>query len=266
MIEYCYYPGGKRKALSFSYDDGREEDRRLVKILNENKLKGTFNLNGDRIGTDGHVTASEIKTLYQNHEVASHTYTHPFIISLPKEDLLKEIMKDRERLESLTGKIVRGFAPPFEYVSESIYQVIDVCGFDYCRMPAIVSGFIPPTEFMRWGITCMHHQDILNILKQFENLSQKPWRTLPFFNLVGHSYELNENNNWEKIKKFCQKASELQDTWFASNIEICDYLKAVWGLKKSVDNHLIFNPSAKDVWIGVEGEPIELKSGACLEI
>ena len=42
---YKAFPGGKHKVLTFSYDDGKLEDRRLVEIFNKNGLRGTFNLN-----------------------------------------------------------------------------------------------------------------------------------------------------------------------------------------------------------------------------
>ena len=39
------YPGGKRAALTMSYDDGTIHDKRLVEIFNQNHIKGTFHLN-----------------------------------------------------------------------------------------------------------------------------------------------------------------------------------------------------------------------------
>ena len=39
------YPGGLAKAVTFSYDDGVEQDIRLVEIFNKNGIKGTFNIN-----------------------------------------------------------------------------------------------------------------------------------------------------------------------------------------------------------------------------
>ena len=36
---------GKRKAVTFSYDDGVTQDRQLVELLNRYGLKATFNLN-----------------------------------------------------------------------------------------------------------------------------------------------------------------------------------------------------------------------------
>ena len=44
-IHYICFPGGRHKVLTLSYDDGRLEDRRLVKIMNENGIRGTFHLN-----------------------------------------------------------------------------------------------------------------------------------------------------------------------------------------------------------------------------
>lgn len=42
---FLRYPGGLTKALTFSYDDGVEQDMRLVKLLDDHGMKGTFNLN-----------------------------------------------------------------------------------------------------------------------------------------------------------------------------------------------------------------------------
>ena len=42
---------GKMKALTFSYDDGTLQDRRLVEIFNKYGLKATFNLNSGLLFT-----------------------------------------------------------------------------------------------------------------------------------------------------------------------------------------------------------------------
>ena len=70
---------GKKKAVTFSYDDGVTQDRRLVEMMNTYGVKGTFNLNSGmqsyanvwehpkgllihRMNTEG------LKELYQGHE------------------------------------------------------------------------------------------------------------------------------------------------------------------------------------------------------
>ena len=42
MIEFSVFPGGKKRVLSFSYDDGLEQDERLIKLFNRYGMKGSF--------------------------------------------------------------------------------------------------------------------------------------------------------------------------------------------------------------------------------
>ena len=39
------FPGGKPKALTLSYDDGVEQDVKLIEIAEKYGIKGTFNIN-----------------------------------------------------------------------------------------------------------------------------------------------------------------------------------------------------------------------------
>ena len=45
MRIYQAFPGGRAKALTMSYDDGKLADERLLEIFNRYGIKGTFNLN-----------------------------------------------------------------------------------------------------------------------------------------------------------------------------------------------------------------------------
>ena len=90
MILKNLYPNAKKRAVTFSYDDGVIEDRRLVEILNTYGLKGSFHLNSGYIGVgDRKVTAEELKDLYSGHEISCHTVTHPSIAMCPKEEMGK---------------------------------------------------------------------------------------------------------------------------------------------------------------------------------
>ena len=53
----------------------------------------------------------------------------------------------------------------------------------------------------------------------------------------GHSYEFENNNNWVILKNFCKTAGGREDIWYATNIEICDYISA-FGLKYDDDTGL----------------------------
>ena len=42
MKVYTCFPGGKAKALTMSYDDGKVQDRRLIDIFNKYGIKGSY--------------------------------------------------------------------------------------------------------------------------------------------------------------------------------------------------------------------------------
>lgn len=88
---------GKKKCLTFSFDDGVTQDKRLVKILDSCGLKATFNINSGLLGTPGYlrrenmwighnkIELNEAADLYKNHEVAAHTLTHPHLTDLGEQ-------------------------------------------------------------------------------------------------------------------------------------------------------------------------------------
>ena len=49
-LDFMLFPGGKNRAMTFSYDDGVVQDRRLVELFNRYHVKGTFNLNTATLG------------------------------------------------------------------------------------------------------------------------------------------------------------------------------------------------------------------------
>ena len=80
---------GKMKAITFSFDDGVIQDIRMIELMNKYGLKGTFNLNslflfnkritnvrGKKICVYN-VDRGDVKSVYEGHEVAVHTLTHP---------------------------------------------------------------------------------------------------------------------------------------------------------------------------------------------
>jgi peptidoglycan/xylan/chitin deacetylase (PgdA/CDA1 family) len=46
MVQFHAYPGGKKRVVTFSYDDGSANDERLIALSNKYGVKSTFHLNG----------------------------------------------------------------------------------------------------------------------------------------------------------------------------------------------------------------------------
>ena len=86
------------------------------------------------------------------------------------------------------------------------------------------------------------------------------------FYLWGHSYEFERDDNWNIIEKFSKKIENKSDIWYATNIEIVDYLDAVNRVQVSVDGDFAFNPSSMSVWLEVDKKMVELKGGITTEL
>jgi len=266
MILKKLFPSKTQFALTFSYDDGSIHDRRLVEILNARGLKGTFNLNSDRIGPeDGQLSPEEIPALYAGHEVASHTVHHTNLDEVDSVTALRDILDDRAALERLVGVPVRGFAYPCGAVTDEAVAVLRAAGIVHARTVHSTGEFRLPADFLRWNPTC-HHADqrLFEIADRFlANIrTQRRWCGQNVFYVWGHSYEFDRKKNWDLIERFGDKMAGNPDIWYATNIEIVDYLAAQRALQSSVDGSILRNPSACSVWVEADGEPLEIPAGA----
>lgn len=72
------FPGGVRRALTMSYDDGQIFDVRLAELFDKYHIRGTFHINSGNLGGDKYVKKEDFARVYRNHEVSVHTVTHPF--------------------------------------------------------------------------------------------------------------------------------------------------------------------------------------------
>ena len=122
---------GKNKAITFSYDDGVTQDRRLIELFGRYGLKATFNLNSGLLGGYNRVPQQDVAALYAGHEIAAHTLTHPDLLKLGDEAVFREVEEDRLRLSELAGYTVIGMAYPY---GTSDSRVVEAVG-------AVAKGF-----------------------------------------------------------------------------------------------------------------------------
>ncbi len=263
---FIQFPGGKHKVLTLSYDDGKIPDRRLVSIFNENGLKGTFNVNSGLLDIpykeafQERVPLSEYKELYKGHEIATHSVTHPTIARCPKEQMLLQLIEDRRALERVMGVTVRGHAYPNGSFSDDVVEAAKACGIVHARTVNSTGRFDMPEDFLRWNPTC-HHDDpnFENIYNEFLSLNKTQYLYMLY--VWGHSYEFEKNNNWERIEKFAKAVGHHDDIWYATNIEIVDYMDAAKRVQVSIDGTFAYNPSAISVFIETDSGSVELLPG-----
>ncbi|WP_409342539.1 polysaccharide deacetylase family protein [Paenibacillus sp. MBLB4367] len=263
-IRFDRFPGGKGRALTLSYDDGRVADRTLIGILNRFGIRGTFHLNSGLLGKPGYVEASEVKRLYEGHEVSAHTVHHPFLDQSPKDRVAAEILQDRLQLEKLVEYPVKGLSYPHGAWNRQVTDMLPSLGVEYARTTRSHGAFDMPDNALEWSPSC-HHRDMLALGQTFVG-ERKGHSRLSLMYVWGHSYEFENNRNWEELERFCELVGSHPDIWYATNSEIYRYGKAMEQLRFSVSGELVHNPSATDVWFSVEGETALAKSGETIKL
>lgn len=264
MNIFMRFPNGKSKALTLSYDDGVIQDKRLIEILKPYGLKATFNINSGYIGDEdavdsGRMSLKQIKELYtvSGHEVAIHGATHPFLEKLPLPIAISEVLDDRKRLEEIFGGVIRGMAYPFGTYSDELIGALKSTGIAYSRTVISTHDFRIPIDWFKLTATCHHNDTVLpELTDKFINAipNKERFRREPLlFYLWGHSYEFDDRNNWEVIEKFAKKIGNREDIWYATNIEIYDYVQAYNNLKFGVDGNCVYNLSGQTVWFEKNG-------------
>lgn len=258
-IRYDLFPGGKSKALTFSFDDGRDHDRRLVELFNRYGFRGTFHLNSGHLGNSGYITAEEAATLYAGHEISAHTVRHPFLEQSPPDRIVMEIMEDRLALEALAGYPVRGMSYPFGTWNEQVVAMLPTLGIEYARTTRSTGQFGMPGNFLLWSPSC-HHKQMVELGQQLIDHQPRHSRMALLY-VWGHSYEFENDNNWELVERLGELIGGRNDIWYATNAEIVSYKQTLDRLRFSASGRIVHNPSAQPAWISLEGEAVEIPGG-----
>lgn len=228
---------GKSKALTFSFDDGVLQDVKAIEILNKYGLKATFNLNACLLGNKHELRISEkvikhdkiapkdVKKVYQNHEVAAHTKTHPLLTKLTDDEIIDQVENDRQLLSALCGYEVIGMAYPCggENNDDRVAQVIkNNTGIKYSRTITSVYNFDLQDNLYRFNpsVYYIEKEKLFELGEKFLSLkSDKP----QIFYVWGHTYEMDVNNgkfiNWQEFEEFCKMMSGKDDIFYCTNKE-----------------------------------------------
>ncbi len=276
MMTNLLFPNWRKKAFTMSYDDGVEQDIRLIELMKQYGVKGTFNLNSNCLLEDEYPNPPGAiqrrmgrKMAYEAYadsgmEVALHSHTHPFLDRIPQEMAVYEVIKDRELLESIFDRPIRGMAYPMGPFNDMTVKVLDTCKVAYARTTVSTGSFGIPTDWLRMPATC-HHNDprVLELADQFVNKQPDYWNEPWLFYLWGHAYEFEALGNWDHIEKILSIVGNRPDeVWYATNMEIYRYVKAYEAVEFGVECKCAYNPTSTDVYFVSGGKKLVAKAGA----
>lgn len=226
----------KLKAVTFSYDDGVTQDIRLIELLNKYNLKCTFNLNSELLGQRGilirngqkishyKVHPEDVRFVYENHEVAVHTLTHPNLTFLDEAEIIRQVEEDRLKLSDLVQYEVVGMAYPCGGVNndDRVAEIIkNSTGVKYSRTITNTDSFDVQENLYRFNPNVYHILEFDRLMEMGKRFIEAKTDKPQIFYIWGHSYEMDfEPDSWIKLEEFFKLISGKDDIFYGTNKEV----------------------------------------------
>jgi hypothetical protein len=220
--------------ITTSWDDGHPLDLRVAELLTKHGLRGTFYV--PMTAANGTMTAAQIRELGLAFEVGAHTLHHTVLTGATEQQAWQEIVASKAWLESNIGQPCLMFCPPNGRYSDRHLAMARKAGYRGFRTVELLSLDFPrPTAGIALLPTTIqaYPHDLLalarNVIKRaaFDNLwrfvahgRSSDWPALAgsllrraikcggVFHLWGHSWELQETGQWQRLDEVLRFAGE----------------------------------------------------------
>jgi len=122
---YCSNPLETKKIISLTFDDGPNENTlSILDILKRHNVMATFFCIGKNIEKHPEILK---RIMEEGHVVGNHSYSHSnFFDFYRKKHVIAEIRKTDALIESISGKKVQLFRPPYGVTNPSIRKALEV--------------------------------------------------------------------------------------------------------------------------------------------
>ena len=233
-----------KKYFAWSFDDGLEQDKRIIEKLKQYNMGATFHLNSGLFGektyegrinnlgfkevpadsfeTGRHfvpyvphfrIPKDEVKEVYEGFEISSHTRTHVNLTKCSKTEMREEVAGDVKSLSELFGTEITGIAYPYGRSNKATYKILKECGLSYARIIKSDKSFRFPDDPLNLPLTCWHVSGkTFSVLDDF--FREEPENDDMFFLMFAHGYEFDfgtSESNWNKFERICESVSSHDD-------------------------------------------------------
>lgn len=272
------FPGGLKKTFTLSYDDNLYDDIRLMELMQKHGIKGTFNLSSDINRPDNEapegrwprMTLAEAEEQYPKYgvEVAVHGLQHRDFTKITEPELYYEISADKANLELRYNRVIRGAAYPYGSWNQTAIEALKKCGIKYCRTVWCDQSFAIPSGDGWLALKATCHHNVPNLMELAKNFIELDPNDCKMFYVWGHTAEFRNDNNWNVIEELLEFVSGREDIWYATNIDICEYCLAYEKLEYSTapNSNIVYNPTAKEIWLELWGKVFSVKPGETVRI
>ena len=212
--------------MTTSWDDGHPLDERVAALLSRHGLSGTFYVPA---ATEREtMSLARLRELSSAFEIGAHTLHHVDLTRVPDETAWQEIVDSRSWIEDSTGISCACFCPPIGgYRSRHVHMVrragylglrsAEFLSLDFPRwqagllqMPTTVQAF--PHRFSAFARNAIKRRALANLWRYVVHGCPAEWPALAesllrevvgrggVFHLWGHSWELEEFGQWQRLE------------------------------------------------------------------
>jgi hypothetical protein len=234
--------------ITTSWDDGHPLDARVAELLAKYDLPGTFYV--PKTAEYGTMAAVRLRELSSAFEIGAHTIHHVVLTGISDQVARNEIVDSKSWVEDNTGLPCRMFCPPSGRYAKRHLELIREAGFTGMRSVELLSLEYPRAKagLVVLPTSIQAHPNSLatyakNTIKRaaFKNLwryavrgPSSDWGKLAesllyrslehggVFHLWGHSWELQETGQWQRLEEVLRFISQFNDqTHRTTNLQVC---------------------------------------------
>lgn len=126
VITGCRNP----KHLALTFDDGISQyTNDLLDILDQHHVKATFFIIGQSFQTSNRYKRTLIRMIREGHVVASHSFDHPDLTQLSREQIKDQMERTDDIFKSIVGIRPRFVRPPYGYVNMKVVNFLKSLGY-----------------------------------------------------------------------------------------------------------------------------------------
>jgi peptidoglycan/xylan/chitin deacetylase (PgdA/CDA1 family) len=230
----------KKIIVTTSWDDGHILDLKLANLLAKYNLAATFYIAPEnrQLSPVDRLTEDQVSAIADRFEIGAHTMTHPRLSTIDTITAKTEIENSKSTLERWSRKKITSFCyPEGMYTPEQKHLVHDA-GFSLARTTerfSLTTGNDPfelPTTVHAYRhlsdlVPILREAGIANFMRQYLNwddlaigLFEKARMNGGVFHLWGHSWEIDKNNNWERLERVFRYISNRNDVEYLTNAQL----------------------------------------------
>lgn len=222
--------------LTTSWDDGHPLDQHIAELLAKYDLTGTFYIPLEN--SRPVMAEAQIRQLSEAFEVGAHTIHHAVLTEVADGAAEREIRESKKRLEDITGRHCVAFCFPKGRFRCSHLAMVRRAGFRCARTVELLSTQFPsrradicvlPTTVQArcqdWTVyvkNCAKRFATPNLVNFIFHARSRNWlataqamlhvvvRHGGVFHLWGHSWEIEEQQQWTQLEAILRELRELR--------------------------------------------------------